>query len=331
MSSTPVETVESTNDTNKIYLPLPPPDTLHSENPQATLTESEKEMYDAVFAHFTATGYGLPGFEEEESANEKEGYVEGERRKWTSELIEEERFWLSYECILRFLRASKWKTQVAIHRLESTLKWKREFGVYDLITNDLISIEGETGKAVLFGFDAKGRPAYYMIPSRQNTEEGLRQIQYVVWLLERCIDLMPPGVENLAILINFASKAKSPSLGTARAVLNILQDHYPERMGVALVINVPFLVNAFFKLIMPFVDPVTREKVKFNPRVIEDGFVAKDSLMKEWWGGDHDLEYEHEKFFPALVKMASERKERWMEKWKGLGGVIGIKEWEYKA
>ncbi|KAF5359553.1 hypothetical protein D9756_003463 [Leucocoprinus leucothites] len=164
----------------------------------------------------------------------------------------------------------------------------------------------------------------------KNTEEGPGQIQYTVWLLERCIDLMPPGVENLAILLNFASKAKNPSMSVARAVLNILQDHYPERMGVALIINVPFLVNAFFRLIMPFVDPVTREKVKFNPRVVEDGFVAKEYLMKEWWGGDHDFEYDHEKFFPALAQMTTERKERWMAKWKDLGASIGLKEWDYK-
>jgi hypothetical protein len=34
-----------------------------------------------------------------------------------------------------------------------------------------------------------------MIPSRQNTTEGPRQVQYTVYMLERCIDLMGPGVE----------------------------------------------------------------------------------------------------------------------------------------
>lgn len=33
----------------------------------------------------------------------------------------------------RFLRASKWKKDVAITRLENTLKWRREFGIYDLV------------------------------------------------------------------------------------------------------------------------------------------------------------------------------------------------------
>ena len=34
-----------------------------------------------------------------------------------------------------------------------------------------------------------------MFPSRQNTDEPTRQIQYTVWMLERAIDLTGPGVE----------------------------------------------------------------------------------------------------------------------------------------
>jgi CRAL/TRIO domain len=52
-----------------------------------------------------------------------------------------------------------------------------------------------TGKQFLFGYDTSGRPAVYYLLSRQNTEEGLGQIQFHVWLMERAIDLMPPGVE----------------------------------------------------------------------------------------------------------------------------------------
>jgi len=52
-----------------------------------------------------------------------------------------------------------------------------------------------TGKEVIFGYDTSGRPGFYMFPSRQNTDDPTRQIQFVVWMLERCNDLMGPGVE----------------------------------------------------------------------------------------------------------------------------------------
>lgn len=55
------------------------------------------------------------------------------------------------------------------------------------------------------------------------------------------IELMPSGVETLALLINFKqSKSRSntaPGIGQGREVLGILQTHYPERLGKALIIN----------------------------------------------------------------------------------------------
>lgn len=114
-------------------------------------------------------------------------------------------------------------------------------------------------------------------------------------------------------------------------MLHYIQAHYPERLGLALIINVPMIVNAFFKLIMPFVDPVTRHKVQFNPRVVEGGFFARDQLIKQWWGGDCDFEYVHEKYWPALVKICDERRAKQMKRWKELGAKVGIMEWDMKT
>lgn len=39
----------------------------------------------------------------------------------------------THECLLRYLRASKWNLDNANQRLEDTLKWRREFGLYDKV------------------------------------------------------------------------------------------------------------------------------------------------------------------------------------------------------
>ncbi|KAJ6609259.1 CRAL-TRIO domain-containing protein [Mycena sp. CBHHK59/15] len=296
--------------TENVYLPIPPPTEPAAPLPHTELTEYQTKMYQEVLQHFEKPEY-LPGLEKG--------------------LMDIEKFWLSYECILRYLRASKWKVDTAIHRLEETLKWRREYGIYDTVTAELVEPEAITGKQIQLGYDVNGRPGLYLIPSRQNTTESSRQVQFTVWMLERCIGLMPPGVESLDLLINYADKAKNPSFSIARAVLNILQDHYPERLGLALILNVPFLLNAFFKVITPFVDPVTRNKMKFNPQVIKDGIFAPDMVMAEWWGGECKFEYEHDQYWPALVAMCNEREKRHMEAWQTLGGKVGLKEFDYKT
>jgi CRAL/TRIO domain len=113
-------------------------------------------------------------------------------------------------------------------------------------------------------------------------------------------------------------------------ILKILQDHYPERLGLALILNVPLLIRTFYKIITPFIDPVTRFKMRFNPSVITEEIFAPEMVMKEWWGGDRDFVYEHDKFWPALVNMCENRRKEWFDAWKKLGGTVGLKEWDYK-
>lgn len=55
---------------------------------------------------------------------------------------------------------------------------------------------------------------------------------------------------------------------TLRPLLSPLRNTDPERMGKAIAINVPWLLNAFFKLILPIIDPVTREKLSFNEAAV---------------------------------------------------------------
>ncbi|CAK5268408.1 unnamed protein product [Mycena citricolor] len=299
-----------------VNLPIPPPPSAQIAAPltQPPLNEDQLKMQAAVQAHFEDPSYLLAGIESTDKT-----------------LMDVEKMWLSYECILRYLRASKWKTEIAVRRLEETLLWRREYGVYDTVTADLVAPEATTGKQILLGFDVHGRPGMYLLPSRQNTNESPRQIQFVVWMLERCIELMPAGVESLDLLINYADKAKNPSFSTSKSVLNILQTHYPERLGLALIINVPFLLNAFYKMIKPFIDPLTATKLAFNPKLFEDKIFTEDVVMSEGWGGSYNFEYVHEKYWPALVAMCEERKKLWTETWVKLGGKVGIKEVDYKA
>ncbi|KMP08876.1 hypothetical protein DIZ76_016622 [Coccidioides immitis] len=239
----------------------------------------------------------------------------------TEPLTDDERMFLTRECLLRYLRATKWNVADAIQRLQATLTWRREYGVKEH-TQEYISVENETGKQIILGFDNSGRPCLYLNPARQNTEHSDRQIQHLVFMLERVIDLMGPDQESLALLVNFKQtrSGQNATIGQGRQTLHILQNHYPERLGRALVINMPLVILGFMKLITPFIDPRTREKLKFNEDLRQH--VPPAQLWKAV-NGDVEFEYDHASYWPALNALAAQRREEYRERWNKGGKLVG--------
>ena len=126
-----------------------------------------------------------------------------------------------------------------------------------------------------------------------------------------------------------------------------MQTHYPERLGSAVIAHLAWFIVGFFKLINPFIDPVTRAKMVFDPVPDECGLWrtaeardqgqddAKlfdlDQLVSDNWLGSAAFTYNHEVYWPALLSMCETRRKDMTRVWRELGGVIGIKEWDVKV
>ncbi|EPY50625.1 sec14 cytosolic factor family protein [Schizosaccharomyces cryophilus OY26] len=295
-------------------LPFPSPHChLTPQYQDKDLTEGQRNMYKEVFIY----------------CNDLKDIPVSSKSDKTEGLSEVEKYFLTKECILRFLRATKWNASATKKRILDTLVWRRQFGVNNMHPDE-VQEENATGKQVLLGYDKDGRPCLYLYPGRQNTKTSPLQIRHLVYFLECAIDLMPPGVETLALLINFrdSSSRSNPSVGQGKEVLNILQTHYCERLGKALVINIPWAVWGFFKLISPFIDPITREKLKFNEPL--DRYVPMDQLDTNF-GGSLKFEYFHEKYWPQIVELCKIRRQIGLERWRKMGSKIGTSEWDIKG
>jgi hypothetical protein len=236
-------------------------------------------------------------------------------------ITDHERMWLTRECLLRYLRATKWNTANALRRLQSTLSWRREYGA-DTFTYDYISPENESGKQVILGYDNESRPCLFLSPGKQNTKMSDRQIHHLCFMLDRVIDMTPPGQETTALLIDFKGAAKGavPSVEQARAVLNILQNHNPERLGRALITQMPWYVSIFFKLISSFIDPVTKDKMKFNEDLRL--WIPPQQLWNEF-NGDLKFVYDHPVYWKGLQEQTDKRRELYRQRWEKAGKRIG--------
>lgn len=82
----------------------------------------------------------------------------------------------------------------------------------------------------------------------------------------------------------------------------------------------PFVIWGFFKLITPFIDPLTRQKLKFNEDLRQH--VPPEHLMKSV-GGDVEFRYDHSTYWPALSQLADLRKNEYRERWIQGGKQVG--------
>lgn len=290
------------------------------------LEKDQTDKYIQVHKHFSSPEFVVGLSEAEAKGKDKSNF---------KPLTHSEKGWLTRECFLRYLRATKWDVNEAIKRIELTLAWRREFGIASLLEEDnevngqLCSEENETGKEVILGFDNNSRPCLYLKPGRQNTKTSQRQVQHLVYMLEKVIDYMPSGQDSLALLIDFKSSPvgtksnKIPPIGIGKQVLHILQTHYPERLGKALLTNIPLLAWTFLKMIHPFIDPLTREKLVFDQPFAE--YVPTAQLDKDF-GGRVNFEYDHSKYWDEMIRIAEEKKKKYVMRFEEFGSVVGLSE-----
>lgn len=152
--------------------------------------------------------------------------------------------------------------------LRETIEWRKKFEMHKLHTEfkDTIALENATGKMYVRGFDLEGNPLIYMKPVNENTKNHDGNIKHLVYTMERavaCMDAKGSGATKLSLVIDYDGYTMShaPTMKTSTETLNILQNHYPERLKCAYCIRAPFVFYAFFKMVSPFIDPVTKKKI----------------------------------------------------------------------
>jgi hypothetical protein len=130
----------------------------------------------------------------------------------------------------------------------------------------IIEKENETGKIYCRGYDREGRVAMYMRPHHENTNDALNNMRHLVYQLERaiaCTKKKSGGLEKINLMIDYEHFRirDSPPMSTSKWTIQILQNHYPERLFKAYVLNPGFVFRTFLTVIRPFLDPVTKSKI----------------------------------------------------------------------
>ncbi|KAJ6730382.1 hypothetical protein OIU85_021204 [Salix viminalis] len=232
------------------------------------------------------------GFEKPLTTEHQQEKV-NEVRRLVGALPEKLSVYCSDASIERHLRARNWNVKKALKMLKETLKWRVAFKPEEIRWED-IAHEAHTGKIYRSSYvDKHGRTVLVMRPSCQNSKSIKGQIKYLVYCMENAILNLPPDQEQMVWLIDFSGFNLSHiSLKVTRETAHVLQDHYPERLGLAILYNPPKFFEPFWMVAKAFLEPKTHNKVKFvysdeiNTRKVMEDLFDMDHLEAAFGGKD---------------------------------------------
>jgi hypothetical protein len=169
--------------------------------------------------------------------------------------------------LLRFLRARSMDVTKASKLFAEHQKWRREYFPLGHAQEREIQDEIAGQKYFIQGHDKKGRPlsiffgAKHFATTSKNREQYKRAVTY---FMDKLIASIPAGEETFNVIADLKSvKFKNLDVRGWLGSYDCLQAYYPERLGKVYVLHAPTVFWGAWKMMLPFLDPVTRAKITF--------------------------------------------------------------------
>lgn len=242
-----------------------------------------------------------------------------EVRRLIGPLSDKASVYCSDASISRYLRTRNWNVKKATQMLKQSLKWRKEYKPEEIRWEE-VADEAETGMMYRPNYyDKYGRSVLIMRPNRQNSKSTQGQIKYFVYAMENAILNLPPHQEQVVWLVDFQGfKLSDISFKVARETAHILQEHYPKRLGLAILYNAPMIFQPFFSMVKRFLETETSNKIKFvyshdhNTKKIMDDLFDMDNLESAF-GGNGDTAFDMNKYAERMKEDDNKNHSFWTQ------------------
>ncbi|KAI0796037.1 CRAL-TRIO domain-containing protein [Abortiporus biennis] len=204
--------------------------------------------------------------------------------------------------LTKFLRARELDVAAARTMLVSTLKWRQQFKIDEVLKEEFPEeVFGKVG--FVKGVDKEGRPVTYNLYGGPTIKEVFSDVgrftRWRVQLMEKTVLLLDFENHDQMIQVHdydgVSMFRDANQKEAAHEATNIFQNHYPEFLAWKYFVNVPTLLTWIFWLFKPLISPKTFAKmtvVGHGPSAIGKEVlpkIDKEQLPKKYGGEAEDL------------------------------------------
>eukprot|EP00591_Stephanopyxis_turris_P001687 CAMPEP_0195515752 /NCGR_PEP_ID=MMETSP0794_2-20130614/6713_1 /TAXON_ID=515487 /ORGANISM="Stephanopyxis turris, Strain CCMP 815" /LENGTH=322 /DNA_ID=CAMNT_0040644227 /DNA_START=28 /DNA_END=996 /DNA_ORIENTATION=- len=284
-------------------------ETAFKEQSSPTKPSSESALEDQYYKVCHEMVLNLTQDEKEHAARTSYKYFMLSISQTGSKPSEAEQLKCAMAMAKRHLIAENGDQECALKKMKNTIQYRKDINVdgirrafyekegpdeeknkeYQHIRNNL-EHQMSTGIVHVRGYDTRKAANYIAFPRLKISDDPEWYIKANIYTLERalaCSERASEGeVEKVCCFFDYSGyKSKhSPPVTLIRDLFFCLRDHYPERMKHVFIVDAPVIFRSFWYLIRPFLDPVTKSKVKFVAGEVQKqevfaGIINKDQAM----------------------------------------------------
>ena len=169
---------------------------------------------------------------------------------------------------LRYLRGTKGNVEKAVKNIQGHRRFRREVAIWTLKNPSSFPNCAKVGTLYRSAAKLDGRPVVKVFASNHDkNDRDLEEFKkFIVWQFHSCTsELGPRQDERLAFVFYMSgfSVFRNMDYQLVKLLVGILQMQFPDTLEVALIVDAPFMFNACWAIIKPWLDPITAAKVRF--------------------------------------------------------------------
>ncbi|KAG7502905.1 hypothetical protein JOB18_028576 [Solea senegalensis] len=175
----------------------------------------------------------------------------------------------------------------ALKMIDESLQWRKEFGVNDLTESSIPRWMFETGAVYLHGYDKEGNKLFWFKVKLhvKDTKTILDKKKYVAFWLERYAN-REPGMPLTVVFDMSESGLSNIDMEFVKYVINCFKVYYPKFLSKMIIVDMPWIMNAAWKIVRSWLGPEAISKLKFASRSEVQTFIGPEYLPLHMGGTD---------------------------------------------
>ncbi|XP_060910601.1 motile sperm domain-containing protein 2 [Labrus mixtus] len=175
----------------------------------------------------------------------------------------------------------------ALKMIDDSFQWRKEFGVNDLSESIIPRWMFETGALYLHGYDKEGNKLFWFKVKLhvKDTKTILDKKKYVAFWLERYAK-REPGMPLTVVFDMAESGLSNIDMDFVKYIINCFKVYYPKFLSKMIIVDMPWIMNAAWKIVKSWLGPEAISKLKFASKSEIQSYIDAEYLPPHMGGTD---------------------------------------------